>query len=1120
MCGPDMRASADAYFDGAHVWDVRLISTLGFSQKEADYLKGIEGVSSVQKSHTLDALATLDDKQIALRLSSLDVESARSSVSTDSGIDSENEHYLNRPRLMSGRWPTAKDECVVAAHAPHAQAHEGSTLNLTYTKAGITSALTTTQLKVVGTIVSPIYPYTKSFGSTTLGSGSIDLYVFAPRESFAEDFPFNELYIGIRGARDEFSESDAYKTAVNNTKERIENAVDAMSGWREQDVRAHAQKKLDSKRADFETSKKDAYDKLRRARTKLLNGKRDIFAGNTRLEDAQTQIEEGKIEIAKKRTQAQEEFKGARAELAQKEQEILQQLSALGIQATTLDEAETKLDRLMSAAQMSPNPQDTHNTDHGDSPHAPTVSSVSSQEYSSLSAHISNISPSDTPASSPYVAEHTQTNQTQNRVSSSQPQSDDMDTHALVKSDDLSRLQGALHYVKQAQKARHELEEKESQALEQLAQKETELDTKLDELTEKTAQITEKQGELARGFKEYQAKKNEVDEKFKTAEAQLTDAQEKIDSTPKADIYVLDRSQHEGAAIYQADTKRMDSLARVFPVMFFLVAALVALTTMTRMIEDERTLIGTYKALGYSTSQITAKYMMYALISSGTGAVIGIVTLSSVLPYIIMRAYSVIYDIPLPSLPLSLDPVIALIAAGLGVGITLLSTWFASAHTLREAPAPLMLPRAPQAGKRILLERIRPFWHRLSFSWKVSLRNMFLYKKRLYMTVIGIAGCTALLLVGFSLHDSIWDIIDRQFGPITHYNLSVSMTDDANELDVQQAQEALMAFEEVKHTERVSAKNMSVTSHDNQKSSAATNTLVQVVVPKDASSFTHAVSLVDRITQKPLDFSEDSVILTEKAARLYNVRVGDQIVLYEHDLVGNITGEGLETTVTGICENYVGNYVYIGARAWKKITGEVPSFSTIYADVSSYETTDARGNNAPSHASKETRDTIESQLHNLPEVSMVSFSDDVIAVYRNTISVVNMVVVVLIVSAILLAFIVLYNLTNINIEERIREIASLKVLGFTKREVYSYIFRETLLIAGIGDLVGLIIGGQLAYFVIETAEVDYIMFGRIIHTESYMYALALTMIFTVLILGIMCPKLNRINMVESLKSVD
>ncbi|MBR1828164.1 MAG: ABC transporter permease, partial [Atopobiaceae bacterium] len=482
-------------------------------------------------------------------------------------------------------------------------------------------------------------------------------------------------------------------------------------------------------------------------------------------------------------------------------------------------------------------------------------------------------------------------------------------------------------------------------------------------------------------------------------------------------------------------------------------------------------------------------------------ATLGILVLSQVLPYIIIMSYGIIYAVPVHGFPLPVNMGIALVSGGLGVGVTLLATWFAVESSLRETPATLMLPRAPKAGKRILLERIGPIWSRLSFSWKVTCRNIFRYKRRLSMTVIGISGCTALLLTGFGLHDSIWDIIDNQYGPIIHFDTTIGLDDNAIRLDADRVEKYLASREGVSDVTRVQHENMQAGAPDYDGALMR----IQVVIPRSADEFARSVTLRNRLGNYDIAFDDDAVVVTEKLSMKLGVGVGDTVLVFDQDAVGNAVGSGYGLTVTGVAENYVGNAIYVGKEAWKQVDDVPPVYQTLYANVS---------------PEGDVREALSADLQQMDDVSTVIYSDETINLYRSMLKVVDLIVVVLIVSAAALAFIVLYNLTNINVSERVREIASLKVLGFTKGEVYAYIFREIALLSVVGDVLGMVLGTYLATFVITTAEVDYVMFGRSIHWPSYCYAFALTLVFTVLVILFMRRKLDHVNMAESLKSVD
>ena len=604
------------------------------------------------------------------------------------------------------------------------------------------------------------------------------------------------------------------------------------------------------------------------------------------------------------------------------------------------------------------------------------------------------------------------------------------------------------------------------------------------------------------GANELSAQRADAEEQFADAEAKLADAQADVDAIAdtEGEVYVLDLTKNIGAESFKSDASRIDQIAQVFPFLFFLVAALVSLTTMTRMVEEERVLIGTFKALGYSKARITSKYLIYAIVASGVGAIIGIVALSKFLPWFIMGAYAIIYAVPCRPCPI--DPAMTAAAAGLGVGITVIATWFAAASTLRERPAFLMLPRAPKAGKRILLERIRPVWRRLSFSWKVTSRNLFRYKRRFIMAIVGIAGCTALLLTGLGLQNAINDIIDKQYGELYHYNTIVRMDSDSTDDEKSRVEQRVEEDASGEYAWLATA-NKQAQSFSDDEGADVSQHRVDIVVPENPEDFSSFITMRTREGHEELSLSDDGVLVSEKLAMELSLEVGSTFSIFDEDAVGDATGDGREVTVAGIMENYVGHYVYFTPTLYEQVMGEEPVFTTLYAN----EVEDEGA-----------REVLSDELLATDGVKTVTYNDETIDSYRTMLKSVDSVVVVLVIAAALLAFVVLYNLTNINITERVREIATLKVLGFTPREVDAYIYRETLLLAVIGALVGLLLGIVMEGFVVVTAEVDQVMFGRDIHAASFIIAFLLTMVFSVIVTLAMRPKLRRIDMVESLKS--
>ena len=589
--------------------------------------------------------------------------------------------------------------------------------------------------------------------------------------------------------------------------------------------------------------------------------------------------------------------------------------------------------------------------------------------------------------------------------------------------------------------------------------------------------------------------RSQLDAQRDEASEQIADAQARVDALPASEVYTLDRAKLIGPESFESDADRVDQIAQVFPLIFFLVAALVSLTTMTRMVEEERILIGTHKALGYGKGRITSKYLVYAAVASGVGSVVGLVGLSQFLPRFIMDAYAIVYAVP--PRPTPIDPPIAALSLAFGVGITVGATWLAARSTLREPPASLMQPRAPKAGKRILLERITLLWRRLSFSWKVTARNIFRYKRRFFMAVVGIAGCTALLLTGLGLQNAINDIIDKQFYEIYQYSMVARVDDSATPAAHEAVDEAIDGSGASSGRAWVATENVIATAE------GKADQRLELVVPEDPGSFGDYLTMRERVGHVPLSIGQDGAVVSEKLARELGLSVGDTLALHEEDAVGDATGEPHEVRVAGIMENYVSQYAFVSPDVYEEAFGRVPADNAVYAKISPDEGA---------------RSALSDELLATDGVKTVSYNDEEIGTYRTMLQSVDSVVVVLVVAAALLAFVVLYNLTNINIAERAREIATLKVLGFTRGEVYAYIFRETMLLSVIGCLVGLALGVWMEGFVVQTAEVDQVMFGRDIHVASFAIAFLLTMLFSAFVMFAMRGKLRRIDMVESLKS--
>ena len=1007
MTAPDMKLAADAYYDSTDLMDIRVVSTLGLTDEDIEALRDVPGVSGVEAAYSADVLATLNDEQYVMRVHSLSP-SAATAVKTDAGaISSDDANYLNRLDLVEGRWPTSANECVIFNdRVMSGPSSLGDTVTVDPSVGNVQDTLAETEFTVVGRVHSPLYVSSTSMGTSTIGSGTIEQFMYVLPEAFDADMPYVEAYVSVEGAAELPADSDAYDDRVAGVVAAIEGIAPAREQARVDDLKAEAQADLDEARAEYEkeearakTELADARAELDAAKEELDEGQRKLDAAASTLSASEKKIKDGEKEYAQGTASLSKRKADAEAQFAEAEQQI-------AANEANLAEANAAL---------------------------PTLQDALAQAEAAL--QVPNL-----PAEQRAELEATRADLEQ-------------------KIADIAAAATAL------EEAKTQLAQERASADAQIAAAQAQLD-------QAKTSVEEGKKQLEEGKAEYEQAKADLE-------------------AGRAEY----RTKNFGVVSFASDADRIDAIASFFPFIFFLVAALVALTTMTRMVEEERMLIGTFKALGYSRARITSKYLIYAALAAGLGSVIGIAVLSQVLPWVIMEAYSIVYYVPRAAMPI--DWPIALAAAGLGIGITLLATWAAAAATLRETPAALMQPPAPKAGKRILLERVGPLWRRLSFSWKVTFRNIFRYKRRLVMTCVGIAGCTALLLTGLGLQNSINDIIDVQYGELVDYNVVISEKDDAADDEREAAAALLGDAEKLPVAVRATETSMIAQGAD------GTEAMTTIVAPSDPEAFKELWHFRTREGHDEVGLTDAGAIVTEKLATKLGLSVGDAIVFAEQDDLGNATATTYSVPVMGIIENYIGDYAFMTPETYARTFGEEPDNLTVYARA----TTDEGERSALSEALRATR-----------AVDTVAFNDEVIDSYKQMLRSVNMVVVVLVVAAAALAFIVLYNLTNINITERAREIATLKVLGFTPREVNAYIFREIVLLAMLGALVGLGLGVVLEGFVVVTAEVDQVMFGRTIHWDSFVIAFVLTMVFTAVVMLVMRPKLAHIDMVESLKS--
>ena len=602
---------------------------------------------------------------------------------------------------------------------------------------------------------------------------------------------------------------------------------------------------------------------------------------------------------------------------------------------------------------------------------------------------------------------------------------------------------------------------------------------------------------IVEAYKEYKACKQNIEESLELLDEESDEemrelAKEELNDLKKPEWIITDRNGLPEYSDYGDNADRIKNIGEVFPVIFFLVAALISLTTMTRMVEEQRTQIGTMKALGYKKFDIASKYLSYAFLATAGGSVTGILIGEKILPYIIIKAYGMMYHNVSNNLQIHYEWKYALTASAAALVCTVGATVVSCRQALAETPASLMRPPAPKEGKRILLERIPFLWKHLNFTWKSSLRNLFRYKKRLFMTIFGIAGSMALMLVGYGIQDSVSDIVNLQYTNLQHYDGTIISDDDASEADREALTRELAENDKLDHYTKIQLSKLTA---PNGKSDLS----VYVYVPENLENFKKDVTLQNRVTKERYELTDEGAAVSEKTANLLNLKVGDELTVRKDDTE-------YQVKISVITENYAGHYVYMTPKVYTETFGEEPDYADIvFTAKDEY---------------KNQTEEIGQEIMESPAVLSISYTASTMDMVNRMLSTLGIVIIVLIVSAGMLAFVVLYNLNNINITERQRELATLKVLGFFDKEVSQYVLRENIILTIAGILFGSGFGILLHRYIIVTVEVDAVMFGRNIRPVSFVYCAVITCIFSVIVNVFMHRKLKKIDMVESLKSVE
>lgn len=1180
--GPDMRLSADIYYDEAGLMDIRVLSTMGLTDSDVSELEKVEGVKKIYPSFSTDLMVSMPDEQPILHLMTCTDEMNKITVTEGRAPEKANEIFLDASFM------TAND------------LHIGDVITL-INDAGeqdIDEILYTNEFTIVGCGNSPFY-LSLERGSTSIGNGSVDGFGVLHKDAFCLDV-YTELYIALDNTQDMICYSDTYEDSVDEIIDNIKLLEEERCQARLDEVKADAQKEIDDAQKEVD----DAQRELDEAKEELEDGSKQLNDGKKELEEKEKELEDGKTEFEENEQllkDGEQQLASAREELASKQSELnsskkqledakntLNQKQAqldagfaeLETQRVQLDAAEAQLaegkasyeagmkELTSKKAELEENrplieqakaqiplleekrielkntiamledaiagagrgetpdvtaPDDTEDTEAVEDGIEEDIEEVPDGLEEALAQAKAGLAECEYTIAmiQEQIAEFESGEQQiaayEETLAAGKAELDENEQKILQGREQLAAAQNELEQGRQQiQAAAAQLEQAwaqiasgESQlsaAQDTLAEKEEELAEGRAELEEARAtiedgekqiadakdEINEKEQELKDAQEEYDSEASKAEKELADAREDIAKAQEELDELEKPEWYVLGRNTLETYVEYGQNSDRIEAIGNVFPAIFFLVAALICLTTMTRMVEENRTQIGTLKALGYTKPAIAAKYLCYAFFASFTGSLIGLLLGQKLLPVIIINAYKILYNnLPVVQAPLHLGYSVS--STILAVAVTTLAAAFACQKELRAVPAQLMRPAAPQNGKRILLERVTFFWRHLNFSNKATARNLFRYKKRFLMTVLGIGGCMGLLMVGFGLRDSIMTIGEKQFQEIRTYSSTITLEKD----DLAENRDALLqGLEEDSFVEEY-METMEYTADVGHEDTERT---AYIMVIEDREKADDFIKMRNRVTQETCELNDEGVVITEKLATLLDVKAGDSVYIKDGDT------KRMEVRVLAVAENYFFHYVYITPSLYEELYEEEPEYTSIFT-INKDNT-------------EEEEEAFQSKYMQYDGVSGVAFLSSTEERIAGMLRSMDSVIYVIVIAAGLLAFVVLYNLNNINISERRRELATLKVLGFYEEEVSAYVFRENVVLTVLGAMIGVIFGLLLHRFVILTAEIDIMMFGRKIKIISYFYSVLLTFLFSFLVNLFMHFKLKRLDMVESMKSVE
>lgn len=1148
--GPDMINTADKYYHDYNLMDLRLQSYLGLYEEDLQKVREIEGVEAVQGAKFVDGyvqtpnskgqyegIVDIDGSELTIKVLGVDLANA---VNFQNGADDPN--YINRLKLLEGRYPETPNQCVVTCSGltTPEQFVIGNKIKVVGDDEDISYSLKYDEFEIVGIVQTP-YWVSYERGVTTAGSGKLGDFIYVNNDAFTDKINYySEAYVTLKGADSYEAYSDEYNDYVDTVRRKIAEVSEQFAAERRAQLSVglaqkvasakvqidQAQATIDQKLADGKKQLEELYEQEKtgaqqledaqklmdeeysKAQGQLQNGSNQYMAAVNEYNDKIMTVSQSQVELANKKTEyntkkiqadaAKEKLDEAKVQLTVAEKEIKYTETLVTTTKTTLETLKANQDVAQSDLDLEAMADRLEETNPQLASMLRAASNLTAQGMAAdaivevdqlLDQYTSELAVAKeqyATGKADYDSSYAQWESADSQLNAAKTQLDAADAQLADAEKQLAA------YKEKIQSSGNELQFSSIEA-------QTEYMTAQATLALKMTQYQNIKDIIAQAEKTYAESEEEANSKLGVAKTEYQKGESLLKNiNDGVGWFVYTRDDNPGYTGYGQAATNMERLAYIFPTFFFIVSTMVCLTTMTRMVEEERTQLGTLKALGYSNKMISGKYLLYASLASLIGVILGISLGFTCVPVILCAAWGIMYE--MPETIIGFMPIYLITGVVISIGSTMLAAYLACRKELKAVPSVLMRPKPPKAGKRVLLENIDFIWSKLSFTSKVTVRNLFRNKKRFLVTVVGIAGCTALLLSACGLRDAISGVIDNQYGKdtgVAQYDLQVVLKDGQTSYSESQL------VSEINGVENIESSMLGYLKVCRGYSDRTDKELeVDVLVPENPSTLKNFINL--KLNNDDVPFTDEGAVISKKLATKTDTEIGDTIKVSWTE--GSRTVE-YDVKVAGIVDNYTFHYVYMTPSYFNSVTGTAITYNYLFCKIADGIT-------------NEQKVQMENTINDIKDVNGSVFTTVVIENFNNIVNTLNMVIVLFIVAAMALAIVVLYNLNNINVNERIRELATLKVLGFYDGEVSSYIYRENVFLTLIGIVFGLFLGIPLNIAVVGVVDIDTLTFKTRLEPISFVIAAAVTAIFAIVVNVLMHFKLKKISMVESLKSVE